>query len=45
MRVLGDIHRLGRNLAELQRGSARRIFFEPVMALDDLDIDAASANP
>ena len=33
-------HRVGDDLAELQRGAAGRIFFEAVMALDDLDVDA-----
>ena len=40
VRVLGDVHRLGHDLAELERRAAGRIFFEAVMALDDLDVDA-----
>ena len=40
VRVLGDVHRVGDDLAELQRGAARRVFLEAVMAFDDLDVDA-----
>ena len=38
--MIGLAHRVGDDLAELQRGAAGGVFLEAVVTLDDFDVDA-----